>query len=65
MFRLKRFIFWTELGTQRIGRAHMDGTSIQYIVTVHAYWPNGVAIDFTGTPIKAVLMQFVSFDDLC
>lgn len=47
----------------------MDGTSIQYIVTatvtVKPFWPNGVAIDFTGTKFGVFFCSFWQYILFC
>lgn len=44
-----RVLFWTEIGPlPGIGRAHMDGTSREYIVSRDILVPNGLAIDYEG-----------------
>lgn len=44
-----RMLFWTEIGPlPGIGRAHMDGTSREYIVSRDILVPNGLAIDYEG-----------------
>lgn len=44
-----RVLFWTEIGPlPGIGRAYMDGTSREYIVSRDILVPNGLAIDYEG-----------------
>lgn len=44
-----RMLFWTEIGqVPGIGRAHMDGTYGEYIVSRDVIAPNGLAIDYEG-----------------
>ncbi|XP_062567182.1 low-density lipoprotein receptor-related protein 5-like [Saccostrea cucullata] len=43
----KGILLWTEIGIfPRIGRASMDGTSKEYIVTINGGSPNALALDF-------------------
>uniref|UniRef100_K1QI54 Low-density lipoprotein receptor-related protein 4 n=1 Tax=Magallana gigas TaxID=29159 RepID=K1QI54_MAGGI len=47
-----RVLFWTEIGPfPGIGRAHMDGTSREYIVSRDILVPNGLAIDYEANRI--------------
>lgn len=41
-------MFWVEVENPKIGKAAMDGTSKESIVTSDITWPNGIAIDYTS-----------------
>ena len=43
---LKGYLFWTDWGDHsHIGRAAMDGSDQQHIITDDVEWPNGIAVD--------------------
>ena len=43
---LKGYLFWTDWGDHsHIGRASMDGSAQQHIITNDVVWPNGIAVD--------------------
>ncbi|XP_061191588.1 low-density lipoprotein receptor-related protein 6-like [Saccostrea echinata] len=47
LYSAKGILFWTEtLEVSKIGRAFMDGTSKEYIVTISGGFLNGLALDF-------------------
>ena len=53
-FFILRLMFWTDHGTTpSVKRANMDGTSVAEIITDTntIKWPNGIAIDYTGTVV--------------
>ena len=53
-------LFWTEIGARaRIGKAFMDGTAVEYIVTSDVIVPNGLAVDYDGEYLKFLLKLFI------
>ncbi|XP_078323270.1 low-density lipoprotein receptor-related protein 2-like [Crassostrea virginica] len=47
LYASKGMLFWTEIGAHaRIGKATMDGTAVEYIVTSDVIVPNGLAVDY-------------------
>ncbi|XP_065930465.1 low-density lipoprotein receptor-related protein 4-like [Magallana gigas] len=48
LYPSKGLMFWVEVENPKIGKAAMDGTSKESIVTSDITWPNGIAIDYTS-----------------
>lgn len=57
-----RLMFWVEVENPKIGKAAMDGTSKESIVTSDITWPNGIAIDYTSKLSSLYCFYELSFD---
>lgn len=55
-------MFWVEVENPKIGKAAMDGTSKESIVTSDITWPNGIAIDYTSKLSSLYCFYELSFD---
>lgn len=55
-------MFWVEVENPKIGKAAMDGTSKESIVTSDITWPNGIAIDYTSKLSILYCFYELSFD---
>lgn len=55
-------MFWVEVENPKIGKAAMDGTSKESIVTSDITWPNGIAIDYTSKLSSLYFFHELSFD---
>ena len=45
------YIYWTNHGTRKIQRSNLDGTNVEDLVTTGLRWPQGIALDVSGSKI--------------
>ena len=49
-------MYWTDLGTEKIQRANLDGSNVEDLVTTGVVRPAGIALDVAGG--KCDLVKF-------